>query len=41
MTNQIECMLSHARNVIVFPNIDDRGGALSVAVQYFNVGLTP
>ena len=30
MTNQIECMLSPKTNVIVFPDVDDRGGALSV-----------
>ena len=30
VTNQIECMLSPTTNVIVFPDTDDRGGALQV-----------
>ena len=35
MTNQIECMLSPTTNVIVFPDIDDRVGALSVTSNLF------
>ena len=36
MTNESECMLSPTSNMIVFPDIDDRGGALSVTqVSYF------
>ena len=33
VTNQIEYMLSPTTNVIVFPDIDDRRGALSVTAS--------
>ena len=33
MTNQIECIYQCSTNVIVFPDIDDRGGALSVTAS--------
>ena len=35
VTNQIECMLSPTTNVIVFPDIDDSVGALSVTINLF------